>query len=151
MLQITRELKAAYPGGWIGWVFFKNAKVSEVGKISLRKMKGDLENRLRYKYRDFNRSDLVLLESIKSYIEYYKCFKKTYHAILQLKSVILKGKSIPNTNPLMVTIMFMAELRNFLLTAGNVLIQLPCPLERIYRKEMNVSFIKPYGKGINWL
>ena len=127
MLQITQELKAAYPGGWIGGVFFKNAKVNKTGEMSLRKMKGDLEDRLQYKYRDFNRSDFVLLEPIKSYIAYYKRFKKTYHVLLQLESVILKGKFIPNINPL-VTIMFMAELRNFLLTAGHNLDSIALPV-----------------------
>ncbi len=138
MLQISRKLKTAYSGGWIGGILFKNTKVSEAGETSLRKMKIDLEDRLRYKYQDFSRSDLLLLEPIKSYITYYKQFKKTYHVLLQLESVILKGKSIPNVNPL-VTIMFMAELRNLLLTAGHDLDSIDLPI-RVELSEGNERY-----------
>jgi DNA/RNA-binding domain of Phe-tRNA-synthetase-like protein len=138
MLQITKKLKKAYSGGWIGGIFFKKAKVSETGEKSLIKTKGDLENRLRCKYRDFSRSDLILLEPIKSYITYYKQFKKTYHVLLQLESVILKGKSVPNVNPL-VTMMFMAELRNLLLTAGHDLDSIALPI-RVELSEGNERY-----------
>ncbi|MDD3656472.1 MAG: phenylalanine--tRNA ligase beta subunit-related protein [Atribacterota bacterium] len=127
MLQISEQLKTAYPGGWIGEIVFKNVRVREAGEISLRKIKGDLEGSLRQKYRDFSRSDLILLEPIKSYVTYYKQFKKTYHVLLQLESVIWKQKSIPNTIPLVI-IMFMAELKNLLLTAGHDLDSIVLPI-----------------------
>jgi len=118
VLQITKELKAAYPGGWIGAILLKNIEVSKTGEKVLKKMTEDFEDRLRYKYKDFSHVELTLLEPIKSYIYYYKRFKKTYHVLLQLESLIFKKKSIPNVIPLVV-IMFMAELKNLLLTAGH--------------------------------
>lgn len=55
---------------------------------------------------------------IKAYKAFYKSFKKTYHVLGQLDSVCLKGKGIPSVNAL-VECMFMAELRNRILTAGH--------------------------------
>lgn len=127
MLQITKELKAAYPGGWIGAILLKNAEVDETGEKNLQKIKEDFEERLRYKYKDVNRAELARLEPLKSYIAYYKHFKKTYHILLQLESFIFKKKSIPDVIPL-VTIMFIAELKNLLLTAGHNLHSLALPI-----------------------
>ena len=67
---------------------------------------------------------------MKVYGEYYKRFKKTYHVQLQLELIVLKGKSIPNVASL-VECMFMAEVKNMLLTAGHDLdvLQLPLTLD----------------------
>ncbi|MHB8087872.1 MAG: phenylalanine--tRNA ligase beta subunit-related protein, partial [Anaerolineaceae bacterium] len=48
----------------------------------------------------------------------YKRFDKTYHVLGQLKSIIYKDKSIPSVLSL-VESMFIAELKNGLLTAGH--------------------------------
>ena len=73
---------------------------------------------MRTRYENINRADLGLTEPSKTYVNYYKRFKKTYHVLLQLESIVLKKKSIPNVAPLVET-MFMAELKNLLLTAGH--------------------------------
>ena len=117
MLLISEKLKTAYPGGLIGAVLIKNASNSEFN-TGLEKKKEELENDLRTKYENINRTDLSLNEPIKTYVNYYKRFKKTYHVLLQLESIVLKKKSIPNVAPLVET-MFMAELKNLLLTAGH--------------------------------
>jgi DNA/RNA-binding domain of Phe-tRNA-synthetase-like protein len=77
----------------------------------------ELELELRRRYADFDRAALKRLPAIKAYDEFYKSFKKTYHLLLQLES-ILKGKSIPSGEAL-VSAMFMAELEDLLLTAGH--------------------------------
>jgi len=118
MLQITEKLRAAYPGARVGAILFKKVQVSEAGEADLRAIKKELEDNLRHKYGDLSRSDLILIEPLKSYVVYYKQFKKTYHVLLQLESVVSQNKSIPNINPL-VLIMFMAELKNLLLTAAH--------------------------------
>ena len=61
------------------------------------------------------------------------CFqhlKKTYHVQLQLESIVQKGRSIPRVAAL-VESMFMAEVKNMLLTAGHDLdvLQLPLTLD----------------------
>ncbi|MGI6585818.1 MAG: phenylalanine--tRNA ligase beta subunit-related protein [Lutisporaceae bacterium] len=117
MLLISEKLKTTYPGGFIGAVLIKNASNSEFN-IRLEKKKEELENALRAKYENINRSDLSLTGPIKTYVNYYKRFKKTYQVLLQLESIVLKKKSIPNVAPL-VEAMFMAELKNLLLTAGH--------------------------------
>jgi DNA/RNA-binding domain of Phe-tRNA-synthetase-like protein len=127
MLQISKELKEAYHGGWIGEISFKNVKVDESGVISLNRVKEELVDSLRYKYKNYSRIVLIQTEPINSYVTYYKQFKKTYHVLLQLESIILKGKSIPERNPL-VMIMFMAELKNLILTAAHDLDRIALPI-----------------------
>ena len=65
-----------------------------------------------------------------AYRDYYKRFDKTYHVQLQLESLLFKGKSIPSVAGL-VDAMFMAEMKDWLLTAGHDLdsLQLPLRLE----------------------
>ena len=53
---------------------------------------------------------------IEAYTMYYKKFKKTYHVIPQLESVIFNDKKIKMGNPLLHAV-FTAELKNMLLTA----------------------------------
>lgn len=127
MLQISKELKGAYTGGCIGEISFKNVKVDEAGMISLKKVKEELSDSLRSKYKDYNRAALIQVEPVNSYVTYYKQFKKTYHVLLQLESIILKGKSISESNPL-VMIMFMAELKNLILTAAHDLDRIALPV-----------------------
>ncbi len=69
-------------------------------------------------------SDLPVLQA---YNTYYRRFKKTYHVQLQLESIAWKGKLIPNVSAL-VEAMFMAEMKNMLLTAGHDLDVLHLPL-----------------------
>ena len=127
MLQISKELKEAYPGGFIGEVSFKNVNVDDTEVINLNRVKDELVESLRDKYKDYSRMSLIQTEPMKSYVTYYKKFKKTYHVLLQLESVILKGKSIPEINPL-VMIMFMAELKNLILTAAHDLDRIALPI-----------------------
>lgn len=77
-----------------------------------------LEKELRDRFSTFDRGSLLALPPIKAYDDYYRKFKKTYHVFLQLESVALKGKPIPKVPPV-IGAMFMAELRNQLLTAGH--------------------------------
>ena len=58
------------------------------------------------------------LPVLEAYNAYYMKFKKTYHVQLQLESVVFQGKSIPRVSSL-VEAMFVAELKNLLLTAGH--------------------------------
>jgi DNA/RNA-binding domain of Phe-tRNA-synthetase-like protein len=126
MLNLSESLKNEYPGGLIGAVQFKNASNTEPSQ-SLGKMKEELEHTLRNHYGGLNRTDLGLTEPIKTYVDYYKRFRKTYHVLLQLESVVFKNKSIPNVSPL-VTAMFMAELKNQYLTAGHDLEMINLPI-----------------------
>ncbi len=67
---------------------------------------------------------------LQAYNNYYRRFKKSYHIQLQLESIVWKGKSIPSVSSL-VEAMFMAEMKNMLLTAGHDLdiVSLPLTLD----------------------
>jgi DNA/RNA-binding domain of Phe-tRNA-synthetase-like protein len=94
---------------------------------ALEKLKSELEEQLRVKFSGQDRAAIASHPVLKVYGEYYKRFKKTYHIQLQLESIVLKGKFIPTVASL-VECMFMAEVKNMLLTAGHDLDKLHLPL-----------------------
>ena len=70
---------------------------------------------------------LERLAPVQAYEAYYRRWDKSYHVLLQVESVALKGKPVPSVAAL-VEAMFMAELRNMLLTAGHDARALMLPL-----------------------
>ena len=100
------------------------------GHPALEARKVELEKRLRAQFAGQTKADLKALPTIQAYTAYYKRFKKTYHLLLQLESVALRGQPIPRVAAL-VEAMFMAELDDLLLTAGHDLeaIQMPLKLD----------------------
>jgi len=129
MLETSNAWKIAYPGAQIGILALNNIANPDVCPgLDLRKTA--LEDTLRQQFAGETRQAIEALPTIQAYTAYYKQFKKTYHVLLQLESVALKGKSIPRVAAL-VEAMFMAELESQLLTAGHDLdlIQLPISIE----------------------
>ena len=76
------------------------------------------ESRLREQYAGFSRQQFLALPVLAAYERYCKRFNKTYHVQLQVESLVLKGKSLPNVSPL-VDANFIAEVETFVLTAGH--------------------------------
>jgi len=129
MLETSNAWKIAYPGAQIGILALNNIANPDVCPgLDLRKTA--LEDTLRQQFAGETRQAIEALPTIQAYTAYYKQFKKTYHVLLQLESVALKGKPIPRVAAL-VEAMFMAELESQLLTAGHDLdlIQLPVSIE----------------------
>jgi DNA/RNA-binding domain of Phe-tRNA-synthetase-like protein len=95
---------------------------------ALDQRKGELEDEIRARFADHEA--LLGLAPIQAYRAYYKRYTKTYHVQLQIESIARKGKTIPRVAAL-VEAMFMAELKNLLLTAGHDLeaIQPPVKLD----------------------
>jgi len=93
----------------------------------LEEHKRTLEEELRARFAGQDPHVLEALAPIRAYSAYYKRFDKTYHVLGQLTSVVFKSKSIPSTAAL-VEAMFMAELKNLLLTAGHDLDRLSLPV-----------------------
>ena len=129
MLNITvsSELFEAYPTAAIG--------VLEVSRIENNgsadpfiEEKKQLEKELRDQYNGYERSDFNALPVIAAYRSYYKLFKKSYHVQLQLESIVLKGKTLPNVNPL-VDLNFMAEMQTLVLAAGHDVDKLNQPIQ----------------------
>jgi DNA/RNA-binding domain of Phe-tRNA-synthetase-like protein len=54
----------------------------------------------------------------RAYADYYRTYGKTYHVLAQWESLAVKGKAIPRRAAL-VEAMYIAELKNLILTAGH--------------------------------
>jgi DNA/RNA-binding domain of Phe-tRNA-synthetase-like protein len=119
MLSIlaTDEWRNAHPGAIIGVL-----EMSRVENIlpspRLDEEKRATEARLRERYQGFTRPDFLSLPVILAYETYYKRFNKTYHVQLQVESIVMKGKNLPEVSPL-VDSNFIAEVETLILTAGH--------------------------------
>jgi len=86
-----------------------------------------LEEELRTRFAGCAKGDLAALPVMRAYAAYYGTFRKTYHVLLQLRSVALEGKPLPGVAAL-VEASYMAEIRSGLLTAGHDLDHIHMPL-----------------------
>jgi DNA/RNA-binding domain of Phe-tRNA-synthetase-like protein len=109
----------------IGLLIIENVK-NNADCNTLKVVRDELEDTIRAKYAQSSRNDLKAQRPMDAYIAYYKKFGYTYHVLSQLESVI-KGKPIPTGLPA-VEAMFMAELKNMILTAGHDLDQIQLPI-----------------------
>lgn len=126
MFEVTSAWKSTFPGAHAGVLVMRNVS-NPAHHIELERQKAELEEKLRSQFLGQDRTAIASHPVLKVYAEYYKNFKKTYHVQLQLESIVLKGKSIPSVASL-VECMFMAEVKNMLLTAGHDLDKLQLPL-----------------------
>jgi DNA/RNA-binding domain of Phe-tRNA-synthetase-like protein len=116
-LVITEAWNKAYPGAHAGLLGLSGVANPEMS-AALEHEKADLEGALRSRFDGYERVKLRSLPVLQAYHEYYRRFDKTYHVQLQLESLVLKGRDIPRQAAL-VQCMFMAELKNLLLTAAH--------------------------------
>jgi DNA/RNA-binding domain of Phe-tRNA-synthetase-like protein len=117
MFAQSESWKMMYPQASIGVLAMSHVANPEES-AALNEEKEALETALRARFAGYDRAAFRALPSIQAYHAYYKRFKKTYHVQHQLESVVIKGKPIPRAAAL-VEAMFMAELKNQLLTAGH--------------------------------
>lgn len=117
VIEVTERWHGTFPGGHVGVLLI--SRVDNTKRTTpLDERKKEVESRLRDEFAGFSRADLLDLEVLKAYRNYYKQFGQTYHVQLQLESVVHKGKSLPNVSPL-VDANFAAELETLVLTAGH--------------------------------
>ena len=114
-LVVSDNWRKTHPGAAVGALAVSGAAAPQTWP-ELDSARTALEADLRRRFKD--RDSIRDLPLIKAYTAYYKRFKKTYHVALQVESVAVKGKGIPAVAPL-VQAMFMAEMKNLLLTAGH--------------------------------
>jgi DNA/RNA-binding domain of Phe-tRNA-synthetase-like protein len=126
MFNITSAWKSTFPEARVGVLVMRDA-MNPAQHYDLEKHKVELEEDLWSQFSGQDRAALSSHPILRAYSNYYKQFKKTYHVQLQLESIIWKGKSIPSVSAL-VECMFMAEVKNRLLTAGHDLDVLRLPL-----------------------
>ena len=127
MLTISKKIKTIYPEASLGILAMKDVSNPQQHEgLDQRKLK--IEDNLREQFAGLTRADLKNMEPINAYRDYYKKFKKSYHVLFQLESIVFKNKSIPKVAAL-VEAMFMAELKNLLLTAGHDLDAVKQPVQ----------------------
>ena len=126
MIELTQEWRSTHPGAAMGILIINDINFSD-RPPQLEQKKMALETQLRDRYQGQDRSAILQLPVMQAYSTYYKRFRKTYHLLLQLESIIIKGKPIPKA-PALVEAMFMAELESLLLTAGHDLDQINDPI-----------------------
>jgi DNA/RNA-binding domain of Phe-tRNA-synthetase-like protein len=143
MFTVSEQWKAAYPEAFAG-VLAMGDVANPKQHPALDERKQALEAELRERYGEYDRAALKALPHMQAYNAYYKRFKKTYHVQLQLESVARKGKSIPRVAGL-VEAMFMAELKDQLLTAGHDLGVVEAPVG-IYVADGTERYVRLNGQ-----
>ncbi len=129
MFDVTSTLKSAVFDAHAGVLVIRDAS-NPAQHPDLEKRKAELEEQLRSQFSGQDRAALSSHPILQAYNTYYRRFKKSYHVQLQLESIAWKGKFIPSVSAL-VESMFMAEMKNLLLTAGHDqdVLQLPLTLD----------------------
>jgi DNA/RNA-binding domain of Phe-tRNA-synthetase-like protein len=125
-ISVTDEWRIAHLGALIGLLELSNVKNDHASR-RLDERKRETEASLRERYKEFTRQDFLSLSVMSAYEKYYKRFNKTYHVLLQVESIVLKGRSLPDVSPL-VDSNFMAEVETLVLTAGHDLANLVEPI-----------------------
>lgn len=132
-MVVTPEWYTSFPGGAVA-VLALDGVTNTSNNPALDEEKGGLETDLRQRFGHLTRPELRSQPALGAYSSYYRRFDKTYHVQLQLESVVLKGKPIGSVTALVET-MFMAELKNHLLTAVHDLATVEPPLRIDYAAE----------------
>ena len=117
MIEVAPAWKLAHPGATIGVLAMHGVENPQQHQ-ELDHKKEDLERELRDQFSSDDRESLRAIPVLAAYDTYYKQFGKTYHVQHQLESVVFKNRAIPKVAAL-VEAMFMAELKNLMLTAGH--------------------------------
>jgi DNA/RNA-binding domain of Phe-tRNA-synthetase-like protein len=121
-ISTTAEWRTTHPGAIIGILEISGVDNTHTSP-QLDEQKRETETRLRENYKGFTRQDFLSLPVMSAYDQYYKKFNKTYHVQLQVESIVLKGKSLPDVSPL-VDSNFIAEVETLILTAGHDVVKL---------------------------
>lgn len=126
LVAVTPAWREAHPGTAVGFLAMRGV-ANPANHPELDTVKSDLEADLRTRYGGLDRDAPRAIEPLPAYAAYYKRFGQRYHVAMQVESVAQKGKSLPNVAAL-VEAMFVAELRNGVLTAGHDLDEVVLPL-----------------------
>ena len=126
LLEVDPAWAAAHPGAAVGLLAVRGV-TNPATHLALNALAARLEEELGARFGEADRQELRNTPPLPAYAAYYKRWGQRYHVGMQLESVAQKGKSVPRVAAL-VEAMFIAELRNLLLTAGHDLEQLTLPV-----------------------
>ncbi len=117
MITTTDAFLKKFPKAHIGILIIKEVSNGSCHDC-LNRVRENLEEDLRSKFSMMSRAELRNQPVLRVYDQYFKLYGQNYPVLYQIESVAIKGRSIPIVNCL-VTAMFIAELKNMLLTAGH--------------------------------
>ncbi len=126
LIAATDEWRTSHPGAVIGLLELSGIENTRPSP-KLNERKQETEARLKDRFQGFVRQDFLSLPVMSAYDRYYRRFNKTYHVQLQLESIVLKGKHLPNVSPA-VDANFVAEVETLVLTAGHDVAKLDGPI-----------------------
>jgi DNA/RNA-binding domain of Phe-tRNA-synthetase-like protein len=125
-LEVAPRWREAHPGATVGLIAMRGV-TNPASNDSLNDLAATLESDTRSRLESADRGTIRAIPPLPAYAAYYKRWGQRYHVAMQLESVAQKGKSLPRVAAL-VEAMFIAELRNLLLTAGHDLDALELPI-----------------------
>jgi len=125
MIEITQDFSVIYPRAAVGILVLENVK-AQYSVEKLDDIKREIILNLQKQFPDKN--TLKEHSVIQAYSRYYKKFEKSYHVLGQLKSVIFENHPLSAGTGLIETV-FIAELKNMLLTAIHDLDSIRFPLK----------------------
>jgi DNA/RNA-binding domain of Phe-tRNA-synthetase-like protein len=117
MIKISEAVKAAYPGANFGVLTIGGLRSNSDRSIMDYIIKDEI-GLIREAHHNYERKAALATEPLCHYAAYYKKWGKSYHVLGQLESILLKGKGIPPVGA-PIEAMFLAEVKNLLLTAGH--------------------------------
>ncbi len=124
MFLVSERWRKAYPDAMVAMLVVRRvSNVREHPALEQRKRALEAELRSRFANPEDIKSDGVM----QAYTAYYRRFEKTYHIAGQLKTAVVKQRPLPTVSGL-VDVMFMAEMKNLLLTAGHDLATVVSPV-----------------------
>jgi DNA/RNA-binding domain of Phe-tRNA-synthetase-like protein len=125
-LDVDPRWREAHPGATVGLIAFREV-ANPTSNDRLNDLASALEIDVRSRLGTADRETIRATPPLPAYAAYYKRWGQRYHVAMQLESVAQKGKALPRAAAL-VEAMFIAELRNLLLTAGHDLDALELPV-----------------------
>jgi DNA/RNA-binding domain of Phe-tRNA-synthetase-like protein len=143
IFQTTETWRSTYPDAHAGILVMRKL-INPPSHAGLNARKLALEEDVRARFKGKDRAAIEAIPVMQAYSAYYAQFRKTYHVQLQLESIAFKDKSLPNVAAL-VEAMFMAEVKDLLLTAGHDLDSLELPVTLAVARG-NVSYSNLRGQ-----
>src|SRR5215203_5692209 len=125
-LEVDPKWRETHPGASVGLIAMRDV-TNPPSNDHLNDLATTLETDVRSRLGTAERQALRATPPLPAYAAYYKRWGQRYHVAMQLESVAQKGKALPRVAAL-VEAMFIAELRNLLLTAGHDLDALEVPV-----------------------
>ena len=126
ILDVDPAWRTSHPGARVGLIALRGVR-NLAAHDELNELASVLEEDLRDRLGTVDRETIRAMPPLPAYAAYYKRWGQRYHVAMQLESVAQKSKPLPRVAAL-VEAMFIAELRNLLLTAGHDLDELELPV-----------------------